>query len=447
MIAGTSLVLFIEYLVDKYEFPVYLPTMSLIALIGILPSVLILAYFHGAPGKDEWTKIEKIGIPVNVLFIGIMVLIGNNYNWWLGDVQITSKESSKRVLIAEITSNDANMELVKHNLFKGNPGTRLEILLEEEKNSIYDELISYLNMKTKDELLSYYTKYDVIEHYTSRGEATHKYNFDYIKAFTELDFQHENLLVELTKINSKYLRRDNSMPNYMNRIDAELGYFPIIYKTSKDEYSLFHFVANNNTSISGEDTSYQFKILYGNEIVKRNALISAIDNFIDEKIYYFTAINRGKIEIVDDNNIIIKFDEKLKHRITPRMIFKTQRMYYYNSKTDTLDDLINAKINDILDYEYHVDMDSTTKFYNDYYTNKEYGKSFSIIYTKEELNHLLNGTHSFFKMKEIDGTMGAGGYLGIDIQILEVYDSTATAIYFKHPDPNIKLRKGDIFLY
>ena len=35
LIAGTSLVLFIEYLVDKYEFPVYLPTMSLIALIGI----------------------------------------------------------------------------------------------------------------------------------------------------------------------------------------------------------------------------------------------------------------------------------------------------------------------------------------------------------------------------------------------------------------------------
>jgi hypothetical protein len=42
LIAGTSLVLFIEYLVHKYEFPVYLPTMSLIALIGILPSVLIL---------------------------------------------------------------------------------------------------------------------------------------------------------------------------------------------------------------------------------------------------------------------------------------------------------------------------------------------------------------------------------------------------------------------
>ena len=43
--------------------------------------------------------------------------------------------------------------------------------------------------------------------------------------------------------------------------------------------------------------------------------------------------------------------------------------------------------------------------------------------------------------------MGAGGYLRIDIQIQEVYDSTATAIYFKQPDPNLNLSKGDIFLY
>ena len=120
-------------------------------------------------------------------------------------------------------------------------------------------------------MLSYFTKYDVKEHYMSRGVKAHKYDFEYIKAFTELDFQHENLLLELTKINKIYLRRDNSMPNYMHQIEAELGYFPIIYKTNKDEYSLFHFVANNNTSISGEDTSYQFNILYGNEIVKRNA--------------------------------------------------------------------------------------------------------------------------------------------------------------------------------
>ena len=82
LVAGTSLILFIEYLVDKYQFPSHYPTLSLFALFGILPSVVILSYFHGAPGKDEWTKVEKIGIPINVLFITCVLFFGDNFNMW-----------------------------------------------------------------------------------------------------------------------------------------------------------------------------------------------------------------------------------------------------------------------------------------------------------------------------------------------------------------------------
>jgi len=194
-IAGTSLVLFIEYLVEKYEFPIYLPTMSLIALVGILPSVLILAYFHGAPGKDEWSKIEKVGIPINVFFIGIFILIGNNYNWWLDSVQIKILEKPKRILISEIISNDKNMDILNKSIFNQNkPPVKLDILTEEEKNSIYDELISSLNMKNKNELLSYYTKYDLSKYYAEKGEAAPKFNYDYIRGFQTLDFQSENAI-------------------------------------------------------------------------------------------------------------------------------------------------------------------------------------------------------------------------------------------------------------
>ena len=82
LVAGTSLILFIEYLVDKYQFPSHYPTLALFALIAILPSVLILAYFHGAPGKDEWTIVEKIGIPINVLFIAGILFFGDSMNIW-----------------------------------------------------------------------------------------------------------------------------------------------------------------------------------------------------------------------------------------------------------------------------------------------------------------------------------------------------------------------------
>ena len=110
--------------------------------------------------------------------------------------------------------------------------------------------------------------------------------------------------------------------------------------------------------------------------------------------------------------------------------------------------MINTKIDDILNYEYHVEKDSTSIEYENYHSVTEYGKSLNIVYTKQELNDLLNGDHRLFKMGEIDGIKGAtGGYTGIDIKILEVFDSTATAKYYLHPDKNLKLRKGDIFLY
>ena len=82
LVAATSLVLFSEYLVEKYQFPTHFPTLALFGIIGILPSVVILAYFHGAPGKDDWTKVEKIGIPVNILFIGVCLLFGNYFSLW-----------------------------------------------------------------------------------------------------------------------------------------------------------------------------------------------------------------------------------------------------------------------------------------------------------------------------------------------------------------------------
>ena len=81
LVAGTSLILFIEYLVDKYQFPSHYPTLSLFALVGILPSVVILAYFHGAPGKDEWTKGERIGSPINVLFIAGILFFGDSVTY------------------------------------------------------------------------------------------------------------------------------------------------------------------------------------------------------------------------------------------------------------------------------------------------------------------------------------------------------------------------------
>ena len=51
-------------------------------------------------------------------------------------------------------------------------------------------------------------------------------------------------------------------------------------------------------------------------------------------------------------------------------------------------------------------------------------------------------------MYETTGTNTAMNMsLNVKIKILEVYDSTITAIYYKGDDPNIKLKVGDIVFY
>ena len=100
-ITGTTLVFFIQYLVDRYQFPTHYPTLALFALIGILPSVIILSYFHGAPGKDEWTKMEKIGVPINVLFIAGILFFGDSMNFWRINI---NEDSSPTISLIHFTS-------------------------------------------------------------------------------------------------------------------------------------------------------------------------------------------------------------------------------------------------------------------------------------------------------------------------------------------------------
>ncbi|MCK4311252.1 MAG: tetratricopeptide repeat protein, partial [Candidatus Cloacimonetes bacterium] len=60
-------------LVDRYLLSPHLIDFSIVILLSLIPSVLLIAYFHGKPGKDEWTKFEKIGIPVNIILSLILL--------------------------------------------------------------------------------------------------------------------------------------------------------------------------------------------------------------------------------------------------------------------------------------------------------------------------------------------------------------------------------------
>jgi hypothetical protein len=67
LVAGWIIVEFMDWLVKQYHISPHLVTFFLVALAAMIPTVLLLAFFHGESGRDQWTRVEKIGIPSNLL--------------------------------------------------------------------------------------------------------------------------------------------------------------------------------------------------------------------------------------------------------------------------------------------------------------------------------------------------------------------------------------------
>ena len=76
-ITSSGIVLFLDWLVDRYNLNSLYIDVLLIAIITLVPSIIMVSYFHGRPGKDEWKRAELVGIPVNILctFICIFIFI------------------------------------------------------------------------------------------------------------------------------------------------------------------------------------------------------------------------------------------------------------------------------------------------------------------------------------------------------------------------------------
>ena len=100
-VASTSMILFLDWLKVNYNFPQEYITLALFGTVSIFPSVIILSYFHGAPGKDEWTNVDKIGIPTNVLFITGVLFFGDSMNIWRIEPIIENTNSNVEKQIQE----------------------------------------------------------------------------------------------------------------------------------------------------------------------------------------------------------------------------------------------------------------------------------------------------------------------------------------------------------
>ncbi len=72
--ASWGIVQFVEWIVNRYLLSPNLTDLALVILLSLIPSSLIVAYYHGRPGRDRWKKTEKVGIPFNIAITIFLVL-------------------------------------------------------------------------------------------------------------------------------------------------------------------------------------------------------------------------------------------------------------------------------------------------------------------------------------------------------------------------------------
>jgi len=62
-----------DWVVNRYVLSSHLTDFVVACWLLLLPSVLLVAWFHGRPGRDRWTRGERIGIAANLVIAGIVL--------------------------------------------------------------------------------------------------------------------------------------------------------------------------------------------------------------------------------------------------------------------------------------------------------------------------------------------------------------------------------------
>jgi tetratricopeptide (TPR) repeat protein len=77
-VAATWLVIELgDWATERFSLPPNLTSYVFVAMLVMLPGVVLFAWNHGAPGKDQWTAIEKVFIPGNAIVAAVVLYLAS----------------------------------------------------------------------------------------------------------------------------------------------------------------------------------------------------------------------------------------------------------------------------------------------------------------------------------------------------------------------------------
>ena len=80
----------LDRLVDRYLLSPYFTDIVFWGLYSLIPAVMMVAWTHGRPGKDKATRLEKVGVPINLIAtIGLLITVFGDKDLDLTATKIT----------------------------------------------------------------------------------------------------------------------------------------------------------------------------------------------------------------------------------------------------------------------------------------------------------------------------------------------------------------------
>ena len=445
LIAGTSLILFIDWLVKRYTLPEHYTTLCLFGVIAIMPSVGILAYFHGAPGKDQWTRIEKIGVPVNIIFILLILFIGHKSNWWSKDNNI---EINNNYYI-HLTSNKDHIKHYK----KLNSDSPFDEKFRSDRyiiDSIDDSLLNEIKYSIFRSVSSDYANQEInidINFSIEESDALDKLYHPMLMSLSDnqKDTLSERIDTIISLLDERYDNYDNMLPNTIIR------YF--IYKIT-DVQKDIEFYAYQGAYNWGEEA---FREHSSTEYGSWETGYDANSNGYKDLVSDLSSAAKGKIyEREHGGGIVGEVIEELDHELVrirqfkPGMIKKKMKigsMREYVWSEGGLDILIE----DFMLYVNYLQNTNLKNIWENEYSDSLNFKTFDPIDYKKGVDKSIDDLlHHIQELKDYEGTgyykntqgMNTGDH-AYYMEVTAVEDSIVIAKIIGSRNPVFKVRKGD----
>ena len=441
IIASTSLIVFIDWLVARYGFSQEYVTVSLFCLISILPSVLILAYFHGAPGKDEWSKIEKYAIPINILFIAFIIIIYKN---WSHQKKVDSVADNIYYII------DSRQDLIDINV---NEVLGPQYLADNGIEGITPVSDSFLNEVCKEvspRINSKFTYQDVNIYTPQNKQERKSFNFlpdpDY---FILKEKKTDSLFIN--KLKNNFVKLDDSLDIYHNvNIDGYISVNLYRLKFINGRYGIVFTMAafkitDNKINMSYRNEGYIDFEDDPNDNIK-DELVEEISEYILDK--RFGGLVVGKVNQVLSENIVSILIENNNLSLLKGNLLKGWRSYYYNHDWVEIEDEFNKQIDDIkreIDFikdnplyiietgcascvYYELDNDREHKHEHIKYILEDY-----LQIMNNEIDSLKNNVNNYWEHTDRKSTVTVN--INYNLEVIQVTDTHVTARIIKRNSP------------